>query len=152
MRYRLKDGAGMDTYPPLENLCLKGNNMEIFESGFDKFWAAWPKNPRKGAKSECKKKWLKLKCEADIDQIIKHLEWMKTTDQWKQGNGAYIPAPLVYINQMRWDGADVPEIEITVSVAFKDPALRKIEEDSKRAAKPNADVQAKIAELLKGRA
>jgi len=33
----------------------------------------------------------------------------------------------------------------------QDAALRKIEEDSKRAAKPNADVQAKIAELLKGR-
>jgi hypothetical protein len=34
----------------------------------------------------------------------------------------------------------------------QDAALRKIEEDNKRAAKPNADVQAKIAELLKGRA
>jgi len=34
----------------------------------------------------------------------------------------------------------------------QDAALRKIEEDSKRAAKPNAEVQAKIAELLKGRA
>jgi uncharacterized protein YdaU (DUF1376 family) len=32
----------------------------------------------------------------------------------------------------------------------QDAALRKIEEDSKRAAKPNAEVQAKIAELLKG--
>ena len=124
----------MDTYPPLENLCLKGNKMELFENGFDKFWAAWPKNPRKGAKSECKKKWDKLKCEADIEQIIKHLEWMKTTDQWRQGNGAYIPAPLVYINQMRWDGADIPEMEITLSVAYKDPALAKIEADRMKAA------------------
>jgi hypothetical protein len=33
----------------------------------------------------------------------------------------------------------------------QDAALRKIEEDRKRAAKPNADVQAKIAELLKGK-
>ena len=138
----------MDTYPPLENLCLKGNNMELYESGFDKFWAAWPKNPRKGAKSECKKKWLKLKCEADTDQIIKHIEWMKTTDQWKEKNGAYVPAPLVYINQMRWDGADVPEIEITVSVAFKDPALRKIEEDSKKAAPIPENIRAKMAAIL----
>ena len=137
----------MDIYPPLENLCLKGNNMEIFESGFDKFWSAWPKNPRKGAKSECMKKWVKLKCEADTDQIIKHIEWMKTTDQWKQG---FIPAPLVYINQMRWDGAEVPDIEITVSVAFKDPALRKIEEDAKKAAPIPENIRAKMAELLKG--
>ena len=120
----------------------------MFESGFDRFWSVWPKNPRKGAKSECLKKWVKLKCETDVEQIIKHIEWMKTTDQWKQG---FIPAPLVYINQQRWDGAEVPDIEITVSVAFKDPALRKIEEDRKKAAKPSAEVQAKIAELLKGR-
>lgn len=120
----------------------------LFESGFDRFWSTWPKNPRKGAKSECQKKWVKLKCEAEIDQIIKHIEWMKTTDQWKQG---FIPAPLVYINQQRWDGAEVPDIEITVSVAFKDPALRKIEEDRRKAAKPSAEVQAKIAELLKGK-
>lgn len=32
----------------------------------------------------------------------------------------------------------------------RDPTLLQIEEDSKRAAKPNAEVQAKIAELLKG--
>lgn len=31
----------------------------------------------------------------------------------------------------------------------RDPALRKIEEDAKKATKPNADVQAKIAQLLK---
>lgn len=122
----------------------------MFETGFDRFWFVWPKNPRKGAKSECKKKWVKLKCEADTDQIIKHIEWMKTTDQWKEKNGAYIPAPLVYINQMRWDGADVPEIEITVSVAFKDPALRKIEEDRKRAVPPSLETLAKLAELRKG--
>ena len=120
----------------------------MFESGFDRFWSVWPKNPRKGAKSECLKKWVKLKCETDVEQIIKHIEWMKTTDQWKQG---FIPAPLVYINQQRWDGAEVPDIEITVSVAFKDPALRKIEEDRKKAAKPSAEVQAKINEILKGK-
>lgn len=100
---------------------------------FEKFWTAWPKSPRKGGKSTCKAKWEKMGLDLDADQIIKHIEWMKTTDQWKEKNGAYIPAPLVYINQMRWDGAEVPEIEITVSVAFKDPALQKIEEDRRKA-------------------
>ena len=124
---------------------------KLFESGFDRFWDAWPKNPRKGAKSECRKKWEKLKCEPDADQIVKHIEWMKTTDQWKEKNGAYIPAPLVYINQQRWDGADIPEIEITVSVAFKDPALRKIEEDSKKAVPIPANIREQMATILKGK-
>ena len=36
---------------------------ELFESGFEKFWTAWPKSPRKGAKAECRKKWDKFLCE-----------------------------------------------------------------------------------------
>ena len=49
--------------------------------------------------------------------------------------------------QNKWDVAGIT----TPPPPNQDAALRKIEEDSKRAAKPNADVQAKIAELLKGR-
>ena len=45
----------------------------MFESGFDKFWTAYPKTPRKGAKSECQKKWVKFYCETQADQIIKHI-------------------------------------------------------------------------------
>jgi hypothetical protein len=59
---------------------------------------------------------------------------MKTTDQWKKGDGAFIPAPLVYINQMRWDGAEVPEMTVNVNLNFRDPALVKIEEDTKNVA------------------
>lgn len=106
----------------------------MFESGFDKFWAAWPRSTRKGGKSTCKAKWDKMKLDLQADQIIKHVEWMKTTDSWKKNAGEFIPAPLVYINQQRWDGAEIPEMEITVTVAYKDPALQKIEDDRKKAA------------------
>ena len=83
--------------------------MELFESGFDRFWTAWPKHPRKGAKAACKTKWSKGYYETQTDQIIKHVEWMKTTIDWKKDNGAFIPAPLVYLNQQRWDGAEIPD-------------------------------------------
>jgi len=46
--------------------------------------------------------------------------------------------------QNKWDVAGIT----TPPPPNQDAALRKIEEDSKRAAKPNADVQAKINELL----
>jgi hypothetical protein len=81
----------------------------MFESGFDRFWAAWPRNPRKGAKVACLAKWAKTYCETQADQIIKHVEWLKTTEQWLKNDGAFIPAPLVYLNQQRWDGAEIPE-------------------------------------------
>lgn len=50
--------------------------------------------------------------------------------------------------QNKWDVAHVT----TPTPANHDAALRKIEEDAKKAVKPNAEVQARIAELLKGRA
>ena len=118
----------------------KGDTM--FESGFDRFWAAWPKSPRKGGKSECLKKWAKHYCETCADQIIKHVEWMKTTDQWRKDNGAYIPAPLVYLNQQRWDGAEIPEPK-------QDNTLERIKQDAKLATPMPDHIRQKLAELRK---
>jgi len=120
---------------------------ELFETGFERFWKAWPASTRKGAKSECRKKWDKHYCETQTDQIIKHIEWLKTTEQWLKGNGAFIPAPLVYLNQQRWDGAEVPEIKPKPTI---DPALAKIEADSKRAVPIPEHIRQKMASL-KGR-
>jgi hypothetical protein len=116
----------------------------MFESGFDRFWAAWPKHPRKGGKVACLAKWGKTYCETQADQIVTHVEWMKTTEQWKKNDGAFIPAPLVYLNQQRWDGAEIPEIKRTESV------LEAIEE-SRRSSVPMPDeIRAKLA-ALRGR-
>ena len=120
---------------------------ELFETGFERFWKAWPASTRKGAKSECRKKWDKHYCETQTDQIIKHIEWLKTTEQWLKGNGAFIPAPLVYLNQQRWDGAEVPEIKPKPTI---DPALAKIEADNKRAVPMPEHIRQKMASL-KGR-
>ena len=119
---------------------------ELFETGFERFWKAWPASTRKGAKSECRKKWDKHYCETQTDQIIKHIEWLKTTEQWLKGNGAFIPAPLVYLNQQRWDGAEVPEIKPKPTI---DPALAKIEADRKKASPMPEHIRAKLAELRK---
>ena len=116
---------------------------------FEDFWKAWPSSTRKGGKSTCKAKWDKLGLDMQADQIIKHVEWMKTTDAWKKADGAYITAPLVYINQQRWDGAEIPEMTANVNVNFRDPALEKIEADTAKAAKMPQDVAEKLRELRK---
>jgi len=117
--------------------------MELFESGFDLFWKAWPKNPRKGAKAACLAKWNKGYYETQSDQIIKHVEWMKTTGDWKKDNGAFIPAPLVYLNQQRWDGAEIPEVKEQVST------LKVIAQERAKAVPMPDHIRKRLQELRK---
>jgi len=120
----------------------------LFESGFDRFWNAWPKSPRKGGKSKCLAIWAKSYCEYCCDQIIKHVEWMKTTDQWRKDNGAFIPAPSVYLNQQRWDGAEVPEIAPKVP---ENTFLKALEEHSKQVVPMPEEIKAKLQALRMGK-
>lgn len=112
--------------------------------GFYRFWSIWPRSTRKGAKSACLKVWIKNYNETQVDQICKHVAWMITTDDWRKNNGAFIPAPLVYLNQQRWDGAEVPEAEPVVSM--QDMRAKWREEDAK-AAKPSAEIREKLNAL-----
>ena len=71
--------------------------------GFERFWVTWPKGPRKQAKGKCLEVWVKRGCEASAEAILEHVAAMVVTDDWQRG---YVPAPLVYLNQRRWEGAD----------------------------------------------
>lgn len=72
--------------------------------GFAEFWSAWPRGQRKVAKQQCLNKWAKYGCADNAMQIVRHVEAMKRSDDWLKNNGAFIPAPLVYLNQQRWEG------------------------------------------------
>jgi hypothetical protein len=69
---------------------------------------------------------------------------MKTTDAWMKQNGAFIPAPLVYLNQQRWDGAEIPESRVVVN------PLVKMEEERKKAVPMPSDIKARL-DALRGR-
>ena len=59
----------------------------------------------------------------------------------------FIPAPLVYLNQQRWDGAEIPEsfgIKVEVQI---DPALAKIEADNKKAVPMPEHIRQAMAQL-----
>ena len=154
--WRGKDRTAI--YPPLGELWLKKDDMkDLFgfeevkqetkvDEGFEDFWNAYPKCFRKGGKAACKKKWADTYCFTQKEIIVKHLQWMATTAQWLKDNGAFIPAPLVYLNQQRWDGAEIPEMKPVQTI---DPALAKIEADRKKAAPMPEHIRARLAELRK---
>ena len=113
--------------------------------GFNLFWAAWPRSTRKGAKSACLQKWCKNYNETQADQILKHVAWMKTTEDWLKNNGAFIPAPLVYLNQQRWDGADVPD----VGKSAAEQTIERMNEDAKAVTAPSPEMRLQLAALKK---
>lgn len=77
-----------------------------FSVGFIRFWDAWPRSERKAAKGKCFTSWKKAKAESLADTIVAHVESLKRTAGWTKDGGQYIPAPLVYLNERRWEGAD----------------------------------------------
>lgn len=86
---------------PVIPLTPKGETLP----GFADFWLAWPANERKQAKGKCFDAWKRAKAEKDAQAIIAHVERLKASEDWRKNGGAYIPAPLVYLNQRRWEGA-----------------------------------------------
>ena len=83
------------------------------EDKFGAFWTAYP-GPRKTDKRKCKMKFIRIlkdsKNPSDkFDEIMDGLnKWMKT-DTWIKDGGRFICAPLVWLNNERWE-AEVKEV------------------------------------------
>lgn len=96
--------------PSAERKGKEGKGEEEVFSGFEEFWNTWPSNPRKQSKGECLKSWKKANAESVASSVISHVNFLKNGD-WKKDDGKYIPAPLVYLNQKRWDGAELSSVQ-----------------------------------------
>lgn len=111
--------------------------------GFAEFWAAWPAGIRKVAKKQCLDKWARFECCTEASHIVQHVEWMKGQEAWLKDAGRFIPAPLVYLNQRRWEGWE-PEPERPK----RPTALDEIK--SHQGVKPSAEMLARMAAIRKG--
>jgi hypothetical protein len=105
------DGGGEDfekpeNQPKTENSNPEKQKKEVEPSGFAEFWNTWPTNDRKQAKGKCLAAWKKASAERDAAKVCAHVEGLKGSRDWQKNGGEFIPAPLVYLNQKRWEGAD----------------------------------------------
>jgi hypothetical protein len=71
--------------------------------GFDRFWTTWPTHGRKVAKAQCLRKWVSKGCELIAEAVVAAVEAAKASDAWTKEKGDFIPAPLVWLNQNRWE-------------------------------------------------
>lgn len=92
------------------------------ERRFAEFWQAYPK---KVGKASCLKAWKKLKPSTELfDHIMTSLSNQKHSEQWQREGGRFIPNPLTWLNQGRWD--DEPtETTRTASGKFDTMAVLK---------------------------
>jgi len=78
---------------------------------FLRFWTAWPPHERKQSQGKCWEVWRKRDLDQDAEAILSHVEVLKSGQSWREG---YVPAPLVYLNQRRWEGAEAVNTTVRV--------------------------------------
>lgn len=70
---------------------------------FGEFWASWPKGDRKQDRAKCKEKWAKSGFDSVADLILADVASKCQSRKWLEG---YIEAPLVYLNNRRWEDSE----------------------------------------------
>ena len=79
----------------------------------DRFSRFWDRYPKKVAKQEAKKAFLKLKPDEELlEEILSAIHEQKKQEQWK--NKQYIPNPATWLNRRQWEdeiilGGDEPD-------------------------------------------
>lgn len=59
--------------------------------------------PEKGKQETSSKVMEKINPSLELfEKILKALEMVKQTEQWKKDNGKFIPYPATWLNQERW--------------------------------------------------
>ena len=96
---KLKTGGGEDEQS-------SSHSTTLIDERFETFWEAYP---RKVGKSAVYKAWKRLKPDKELfARILSAVDNAKATEQWRREAGRFIPNPLTWINQGRWDDVYIP--------------------------------------------
>lgn len=98
---------------------------------FDRFWAAYPRHENKQA---AKKAFAK----ADPDEellltILTSIEKQKSSSQWQENGGQYIPHPATWLNGRRWEDEIQPQRAPLKTVAAQAYEQRDYDEEQEKA-------------------
>lgn len=76
--------------------------------GFAEFWDAWPGGGRKVNKGNCLAHWRAKKLAERREQIAAAVGAWKASRDWTKDDGQYIPMPLTWLRQERWENPPAP--------------------------------------------
>ena len=103
------EAKALNTTPPFSPSVKKARKPPLAVADgvvwktFERFWKAYPASTRKVARLQCWAKWKARGLDELADQIVAHVEAMTTSDAWTKDGGQFAPAPMVYLNQSRWE-------------------------------------------------
>lgn len=79
----------------------KIKNLNTIHPLFDLFWKSYPKKQGIG---KCQEWFLDNNPDQSLlDKMLLKIEEGKKTEQWRKNKGEYIPMPLTWLNQKRWE-------------------------------------------------
>jgi hypothetical protein len=96
-----------------EVICQSKENTKENEA-FETFWNTYPK---KVAKVQAVKAWVKLRPNPDLAaKITQSVEAFKLTESWTKDSGQFVPHPATFLNQRRWEDQvpPPPHLEIVL--------------------------------------
>ncbi len=85
--------------PPINRDEKEPGNPKKFTDEFISFWTAYPK---KVGKDKAWEAWRRKKSRPPISDLVATVEKQKTSNEWMDQGGKFIPNPATWINQGRW--------------------------------------------------
>ena len=103
-RYPTKSNTISNTFLSLElDLDFKPNTIKTIDDYFNIFWTVYPYRVGKNKVQEWFVRHKKDITEEFMDYIIKSIELQKTSINWTDKNGQYIPLPMTWLNRGGWN-------------------------------------------------
>lgn len=94
-------GSKANHKPETKNHKPSSSAAPVDVDRFAEFWAAYP---RKVAKPEALKAWIKIRPDDETaDAIMRGLDAAKQSRDWTKDDGQFIPHPTTWLNQRRWE-------------------------------------------------
>ena len=102
-----KNASKKKAHKELDDDALK---QLVWDDNFENFWNYYP---RKVSKQKSREAWSKLKGDESLYYEIVHAvgKWMETKD-WIDSDGQFIPYPVTFLNQRRWEDEIPPPAPI----------------------------------------
>lgn len=69
------------------------------------FWSRYPNGKRKVNRAACERTWIANNLDEHADMIADALGIASSDPEWKKENGAFVPLPMTWLNQRRWEAA-----------------------------------------------